>query len=390
MSEMAGGETGAKGKGGSGHSSGAADEMYRTIFESAFDGILVETMDGVVLDCNEAASRMFGRTREELVGMKARDLVPQDVRPQIDDFASTRQTMDGLLSETTALRADATVFPSEVGTRVVTLDGQPRVIVYARDITRRKKADAERELLRAQLMQAQKYEIMGMLASGVAHEINNPMQVIVNYSQLLARKLPAGSQEREFCEEIQAEGFRVADTVRGLQSMTRPQSEAPHPESVADIVASTLMLFGSVQVNEDIVFESQIPGDLDQVLCRRMDFQQILMNLFGNARDALNRRYPDLQQEGPKDKRIAVSACVRKDGARTMVRVTVKDTGGGIGPEVLPRIFDPFFTTKPVGLGTGLGLTVSRQLAREGDGDLTVESEPGQLTSFHLDLPAAV
>jgi len=250
----------------------------------------------------------------------------------------------------------------------------------------RKRAEEEKEALEAQLRQQQKLESIGTLASGVAHEINNPLMGILGYAELINTRIK-DEEVKEFSEGILEEGNRVARIVRNLLAFSRQEKTSYSPAYLNDIIDASLNLFGTVMKKDQITLKIEVQEELPRIKCRSQQIQQVLMNLLTNARDALNERY----QGWHENKRLAVSAHeFERDGER-WVRTTVEDLGVGIPEELVQRIFDPFFTTKSraVGsghVGTGLGLSVSYGIIRDHRGELWVESEPGEYTRFHMDL----
>ncbi|EDM79408.1 Serine/Threonine protein kinase and Signal Transduction Histidine Kinase [Plesiocystis pacifica SIR-1] len=256
-------------------------------------------------------------------------------------------------------------------------------IALATDITARKRAEADKDALDAKLRQQQRLESLGTLASGVAHEINNPVQGILNYSELIHVNVEDAGIVREFTEEITAEANRVAAIVRNLLSFSRQDTDQQfEPATVDAIYSATLMLIKSVLRRDQVTIELVLPHDLPQVRCRIQQIQQIVMNLVTNARDALNEVYPGYDER----KRIELKA---ERLGEDRVRMIVEDSGPGIPAEVLPHIFDPFFTTKGRDQGTGLGLSVSHGIAKDHGGELSVDTAPGAGTRFYLDLPVA-
>ncbi|MFO7561562.1 MAG: PAS domain S-box protein [Enhygromyxa sp.] len=255
-------------------------------------------------------------------------------------------------------------------------------LLIGTDISDRKAAERERVSLEAQLRQQQKLESIGTLASGVAHEINNPIQSIMNYADLVRSRAEPGGAVAEFADEIVTETERVAAIVRSLLAFARQEKEHHSPARISDIVESTLTLMRAVLRRDHITLEVDVPADLPRVKCRSQQLQQVFMNLLGNARDALNARYPEFDP----NKRISIVARSFERDGEPWVRATVEDHGIGIPGEVIDRIFDPFFTTKGRNEGTGLGLSVSHGIVREHRGELEVESEPGEYTRFQLKL----
>jgi signal transduction histidine kinase len=231
--------------------------------------------------------------------------------------------------------------------------------------------------------QQQRLEAIGTLASGVAHEINNPVQSIMNYALLIERR-SATPDVVKYAREILHESQRVAAIVRGLLSFAR-QEGGPYTEvAVHELVSSTLSLLSVMLRKDGVQIDARDIEDGSAVRCHPQQIQQVLMNLLANARESLNARYP-----GQHDaKRIVLhSRSWARDGER-FVRLTVEDFGVGIAPALLEQIFDPFFTTKAQGQAAGLGLAISHGIVVEHGGMINVESDPAS-TRFHVDLPAA-
>jgi signal transduction histidine kinase len=249
-------------------------------------------------------------------------------------------------------------------------------VVVMRDITQRRQTEH-------QMLRAQRLESIGTLAGGVAHEINNPINGIMNYAQLIQDRLEPGSPLAEYTSEILHETQRVADIVRNLLTFARNDKESHSPARIEDIIEGTLSLIRTVIRHDQITLQVNVPGDLPDLECRSQQIQQVLMNLMTNSRDALNERYAGYDP----DKVLNVEARLFEKRGRRWIRVTVEDHGTGIPPEVRERMFDPFFTTKPRDQGTGLGLAISHGIVKEHQGVMVVETEPGRFTRMHVDLP---
>lgn len=270
--------------------------------------------------------------------------------------------------------------------RVVARDaaGNPlRMLGTHTDITERKRMEEERWALEAKLRHQQKIESIGTLASGVAHEINNPINGIMNYAQLIQDRLPAESPLREYTGEILDETQRIATIVSNLLTFSQVGKQAHSPARIQDIIESTLSLIRTIIRHDQITLNVHVSPGLPNLRCRSQQLKQVLMNLLTNARDALNKRYSGYAP----DKVLSVEARQIEKEGRPWIRVTVEDHGTGITPEVRERMFDPFFTTKPRDKGTGLGLAISHGIVKEHHGELTAESEPGRFTRIHVDLP---
>jgi signal transduction histidine kinase len=204
----------------------------------------------------------------------------------------------------------------------------------------------------------------------------------MNYADLIYGNSADRSLVEEFAQEINIESNRVAKIVRNLLAFSRQDaSEEPEPIQMIEVVEASLALIRAVLRSDHIAVDVSAELGLPPVRCRAQQIQQIIMNLVTNARDALNQRYGEYDEQ----KRIELRVQRAHTGG---IRVSVRDFGSGIPPEVLPRIFDPFFTTKGRDQGTGLGLAVSHGIAQEHGGELTVETVLGQGACFILELPA--
>jgi len=363
-----------------------SEEKYRSLFENAALGIYQTTPDGRVLAANPALIRMLGYDSFE--DLASRNLEEDGYEPE-----TPRERFKEDIERTGRMEGRESVWVRKDGRRlhvrensVAVRDADGRTLFYegtVEDITAMHEAEAQRQALEAQLRQTQKLESIGTLASGVAHEINNPLTGMINYAELISRRVE-DSRLREFSEAIMTEGGRVAKIVRDLLSFSRREMDPRSPARIADIFTAAMSLVGRLLERDLIRIEADVPESLPRIRCRSQQLQQVFINLLTNARDALNERYP---REHP-DKILRVTAEeVTRDGS-TWIRTVVEDHGTGISPEHLERIFDPFFTTKPRDRGTGLGLSVSFGIVRDHLGRLTVESEEGAFTRFVMELPS--
>jgi PAS domain S-box-containing protein len=260
--------------------------------------------------------------------------------------------------------------------------GRLGFLLIGTDVSDRKTAERERANLEAQLRQQQKLESIGTLASGVAHEINNPIQSIMNYADLVRMRADPEGAVADFAGEIIAETERVANIVRNLLAFARQEKEHHSPARIIDIVESSLTLMRAVLRRDHIILRVDVPEHLPSVKCRSQQIQQVFMNLLGNARDALNIRYPEYDD----GKWVSISSRLEERDGEPWVCTTVEDHGSGIAADVIDRVFDPFFTTKGRDEGTGLGLSVSHGIMREHRGELEVDSVIGEYTRFHINL----
>jgi PAS domain S-box-containing protein len=359
-----------------------SESRWRFLWENVPDRITELDADGRIVVTNRAVGL---RRAEELSGTH----VFAHLSPEAG--GALRRAMEIAL-RTGAPSSYEITLPSESpgerdrwwSNRVVPyVDGGARgFLLIGTDVSDRKSAERERANLEAQLRQQQKLESIGTLASGVAHEINNPIQSIMNYADLVRIRADPGGMVADFAGEIVAETERVATIVRNLLAFARQEKEHHSPAQIGEMIEATLTLMRAVLRRNHITVEIDIPAGLPAIKCRSQQIQQVFMNLIGNARDALNARYPEFDE----NKRICVRAGLIERDGEAWVRTTIEDHGSGIPLEAIDRVFDPFFSTKARNEGTGLGLSVSHGIIREHRGELEVESKPDEYTRFHINL----
>jgi signal transduction histidine kinase len=248
----------------------------------------------------------------------------------------------------------------------------------------RKKLEAEREEMQQQLYQTSKLASIGELSAGVAHEINNPLNGVINFAQLLKdEETPRSEFETQMIDGIIDEGQRIAQIVRGLLTFASAESHELERVHFADSIKTSIALFGRQFEKEGITLEIDLEPDLPMVRADGSRLRQVVVNMISNAYHALKTKAAESGE--PKLFRISARRA-GKDSHR--VRVEFYDNGAGIKREDLSKVFDPFFTTRRETGGTGLGLSVSFGIIRDFGGTISVESEEGKFTRFIIELSA--
>ena len=359
-----------------------SENRFRLFVENAPDGVFVE-LDGIFVYVNRMAVELFGAANENaLLGCPVAAYFPANwqMAPRWRQLAKRPHSMARL----SLVRADHKQNEAEISAVPFQLGGEDGTLVFMHDITEHKQLETEKLNMEAQLRHKQKLESIGVLAGGVAHEINNPVSGIINYAQLIAEAPGVGADIVEFSGEIVKEGQRIADIVKNLLKFARQEKQTHSLAQANDIINETLLLIRTIIRTDRIALEVALAPNLPSVKCRSQQIQQVLMNLITNARDALNARYKDEHE----DKRILLSSTsfLRTDGTE-WVRITVEDYGVGIPDNVKERMFDPFFTTKSRDEGTGLGLSISHGIVSDHHGHLYFESEVNKYTRAILELP---
>ncbi len=258
-----------------------------------------------------------------------------------------------------------------------------QILGTTRDVTARKQAEEEQAKREAAGRQKQKIEALGMLAAGVAHEINNPMTIVSGYANKLAALLPEDSPFKRQAFEMTKACERITAITRKLLAFARREDGNLHEVSLDHLVDDTMALVEATLRQDNIQLAIELGDAPARINCIPQQIQQVLMNLVTNARDALRVAH------GPGPSTIRISSSSSSEAGRTFARLTVEDNGPGIPDGIMTRIFDPFFTTKAPNAGTGLGLSISHGIIEDHGGRLWAESAKGKPTRFHVDLPVA-
>lgn len=336
------------------------------------DPVIVIDKRGVILTANPSACAMFGWTRDELIGGPVTRLMPDPYRTEHDDYLNnyleTGETKAiGRVRKVVGQRRGGEEFPAELSVSFAMHDGEPLFYGIVRDMT-------EREEMVARLAQVERLAAMGELAAGVAHEVNNPVNTIINCAQLVKD----GDEDPTLLDDIIQEGMRIAMIVRDLLDFAADRSESSSSVDLAAIVSRVLNLVSRRLEHQGIKLVSTVADDLPPVNGIPHQIQQVLLNVVLNARDALS-----------EVERTERTIEVHAEHDDEFVRLRVRDNGPGIEPADRERIFDPFFTKKKHAKGTGLGLAVSRGIVRDHGGQMSVVSEVGRFAEFGIALPVA-
>jgi two-component system cell cycle sensor histidine kinase/response regulator CckA len=363
----------------------AAEARLAGILDATSEAIIaVDAAQRIVL-FNSSAERIFGYSAAEALGQSLDILVPPQLieahHQHIRAFAATparSRGLNGRNGEFAGRRKDGSEFPIEASIAKLSEAGQTVFTVFVQDISARKQ-------LEAQFLQSQKIEAVGRLAGGIAHDFNNLLTVIAGYADLLLSDLE-GDPRRGDIAEIQKAADRAAALTRQLLSFSRKQILAPRVLDLNTAVASMDKLLQRL-IGEDIDLVTILAPALGHVKADPGQFEQVIMNLAVNARDAMPQggkltietANADLDAEYDRQ-HLAVSP-------GSYVMLAVSDTGCGMDRETQSHLFEPFFTTKDQGKGTGLGLSTVYGIITQSEGTIWVYSELGQGTTFKIYLP---
>jgi PAS domain S-box-containing protein len=365
-----------------------AEEQYRTLVENVQDAIVV-LQHGKAVYRNPAYETLLGFTVQDTAERSFLEVVvPQD-RDRVREYYSNRLRGEVVPDqyEVGLLTRDGLRVPVEVRPCVIQYQGQPAILVVMRDITERKQADEERRSIEVQLRQAQKIEAIGTLAGGIAHDFNNILAAIIGYTELATCDTSRASPVWQHLQEVLTAGKRAKSLVQQILMFSRQSEHEREPVQIPLLVQEVLILLRA-SLPTTIEIRQHIDTQAGAVLADPTRMHQLLLNLCTNAEHAMRQRGGILEVRVDA---VEVEAALASHHGELQpgwhVLITIRDTGHGMGPEVLERIFEPFFTTKGVGEGTGMGLAMVHGIVISHGGALTVQSATGTGTTFEIYLP---
>jgi len=359
----------------------ASEQRYRALFESARDAIAVLTREGVVREMNQRWEDIVGVSREQLRGRHIRDFAaPGQEAANIESYERMVASNGAVSAPLRIATADGSSLIMEFSHAIIEVAGESLVLAIGRDVT-------EHRQLEEQLRQAQKLEVIGQLAGGVAHDFNNILTAILGFCDLLLMELGPNDAGRTDVFEIKTAGERAAGLTQQLLAFSRKQILQPSVLDINDAIKGMeLMLRRLIPAHIDLVVSLQ--GEIGAIKIDPTQLEQIVINLVVNAADAMPRggKLTVETSNVHLDEHYRRRHLPVTPGDHVMLAVS--DTGVGMDDVTSRRVFEPFFTTKELGKGTGLGLATVYGIVKQSGGDIWVYSEPGHGSAFKIYLPA--
>lgn len=356
-----------------------SEEKIRLVFESMAEGVTVFDISGNIVEINEAQLRMLGYAhKNKLIGQSVFNLITQK------DHARIQERLERLLkgsnvenAEVMLLKKDGSELNAEVSAAVIRepTSGTPTgFVTITEDITKRKQLESERIEMEQKAQMASRLASVGEMASGIAHEINNPLTGVIGFAHLLMEKnLPKDTKKS--VEIIYESAQRVSDIVTRLLTFSRQQKPSRNRVNINDILKNTLALRDYAMTTENIEITTRLAKDLPWTIADAGQLQQVFLNIIINAEMEMKLA----NGEG--------KLSVKTEVVNKTIRISFKDNGPGIAEENLRRIFDPFFTTREAGKGTGLGLSLCHAIVAEHNGQIYARSKPARGATFVVELP---
>ncbi len=337
-------------------------EQYKSVVENARDFIFLLDDRGTFISANTSAARAFGTPAAGMQGKSLSDLFEADAAAalltQVRDVVDSRKSAE---VKSPVRIKDRVYWLSTHFVPVFGEDGRTvdRVLIMARDIT-------DRQRMEEQLFQTEKLASLGTLSAGVAHEINNPLGVILGFTEILLDRIPPDSKEHEILKTIERQGLNAKRIVEKLMTYARQPSKQEEFTDLNKDIETVLSLVQNSLLTHKIDLEMRLGRELSRVHGDSGELQQVFINLVNNAVAAM--------PEGGK-----LTVITKVNPYSQMVEAIFADTGSGIPKEIADRIFDPFFTTKKVGEGTGLGLAVSYAIVSKYGGNIRFETRSQEM-----------
>jgi len=367
----------------------AGEERYRRLIELNPDSIYV-FREGKILYVNQATINMMGaKGKEELIGKKIFDLIHPDYREKAKHRARLAMEKGEVspLMDFIFLRLDGEEIYIQAMAAPVVYEGEPAILSAIRDVTEQKRAEAEKAKLEAQLQQSQKLEAIGTLAGGIAHDFNNILTPFIIHTEMALMSIPEDSPVRHNLKEALTAGHRARDLVKQILTFSRQREQKRKPLRVSLVLKETLKLLRA-SLPTTIEIKQNVEAERDWVVTAPTYIHQVLMNLCTNAAHAMGDKGGTLDIR-LEDIRLDSDDMIQYPDLKsgTYARLTVADTGHGMGSVTRERIFEPYFTTKEKEEGTGLGLSVVHGIVKDLGGEITVDSELGKGSTFKVLFP---
>jgi len=360
-----------------------SERKYRDLYEGSRDGTLAVNLAGKILHCNAIFLDMLGYSGEEIAQRTYQEITPPKWHAEesriVREEVGTRGYSD--VYEKEYIRRDGSIFPVEVRAYLSRDNAGQPVGMWAlvRDITERKKAEAQVQQHLAELTRAWHANTLGEMASGLAHELNQPLCAILNYCggclRLTRKEQFSLEAVQASIEQIAAQAQRAADIIKRIRSLIARHEPHAGEADLESVLNDAIRMVASEASSCNVTILSRLGRDLPKVQGDSVEIEQVALNLMRNAMEAMSdvdvtRRTLTISSSRPDDRHVEVA---------------VTDTGRGVAPELSEKIFESFFTSKPQGLG--IGLSLSRRIVESHGGRLWVESGPGSGATFKFTLP---
>jgi len=357
------------------------------LMDAFIEAIIVITDEGIIERFNRAAEEMFGYSRDEAIGQNVNILMPgidhDNHDGYIGNYLRTHEAkIIGIGREVQAKRRNGEIFPADLAVGEVGWHGSLRFVGMIRDLTDKKDAEERTLLLHNEMINASRLATMGEMAAAMAHEINQPLAAIANYSSAATRLLDSGTENIEdvksALDSINNQAHRAGEIIRRMRSFVRPKDLNRESANLKETIEEILPLAELDARANNIQLLISVPTDLPEIVADQVQIQQVILNLIRNGIDAMD-------EAEPENRRLDVIAeALDAD----QVTISVIDHGAGISAEAAKQLFDPFYTTKSSGMG--MGLAICQTIVTAHGGEISCANNENGGATFTLTLPTKV
>ena len=356
-----------------------SEAKYQTIFNTIPNPVFILDPKSLeIIDCNASVTSVYGYNKEEIVSTSFLELFERNDHDQLQ----SQITSFNLLSQLRQIRKNGEMIYVNIRVSRTDYAGKEVLLVTTSDIT-------ERLMAQQQLIQASKMATLGEMATGIAHELNQPLSVIKTSGSFILKKIKKKEPIKEdilgiLAEEIDGHVDRASKIINHMREFGRKSEVKKEKVDVNAVLIKALEIFSQQLKLRQIEVVQELDDNLPAIMADANRLEQVFVNLLINARDAIEEK-PDWGFGSPENKKIFLKTGT--DGGK--VKIEIRDSGTGIPLSIQEKIFEPFFTTKGVGKGTGLGLSISYGIVQDYDGSIRVESTEGEGSNFIIKFPTA-
>jgi two-component system, LuxR family, sensor kinase FixL len=361
------------------------EAKLNSILNASIEGIVVIDIAGIIVSVNAAVENIFGFTPEELIGNSVKLLMPITMRKNQEDYLEKYLRIVipkaiGHIREVEGLRKDSSLVPLDMTIAEFPLDGVRYFSGIVRDVSARKLQEQQEKEHLEKLAHVTRLGLMGEMASGIAHEVNQPLSAVVNYTQVCLRFLqnenPDIEKVREIMQKVNQQALKAGQIIHSMREFVKTRKIRRSIVDINELIYDAISLFESDFKQHLIAMRFELTKSLPSVYIDRVQIEQVLLNLIRNSVDAL-KELPQFTQ-----RKLSIESSLN---LLQYVEVRVKDNGPGLTPIQREKILTPFFTTKAAGMG--MGLSISRSLVEAHRGTLHFNSMEDKGTTFYFTLP---
>ena len=361
------------------------EAKLNAIFNASIEGIITIDRAGIIRSTNTAVETIFGYREEELIGCSFDKLLSRtQSKKQGSDITSYLQakvpSIKGLIREIEGMRKDGSVVPLDISLVEFSIDKTNYFTGIVRDTSLRKLQEQQVKEHLEELAHVTRLSLMGEMGSGIAHEVNQPLTAIANYTQACLRFIgvenPDLKQLGDILFKIHQQALKAGQIIHRMKDLVRPREMYRADTNMNDLVRNAISLYIADLKENKIELKLELAENMPEISVDDVQIEQVMLNLIRNGMDALKKMPPD------KPRQLSIKTQLNNESA---MEISVKDNGPGIDETQQPKILTPFYTTKADGMG--MGLSISRSLVEVHEGDLRFSSKPGKGTTFYVTLP---